>query len=273
MRPASLVAASLALALALGTAACVGTTGSEVVGFDAYAAGPEDARGPGYTFATGRGYAVTLDRMKLRVGGVYLNRSLPVSGGQERTCFLAGVYVGQVASSLVVDVLDGRLQRFPERGVGTRDRALAGEVWLTGRRVDADDDPSVILDVAGTARRGAEAFPFEGRLTIGKNRRPPTNDPVRPGADPLCSQRIVSPIPVDVVPEDGGALIVRVDPRGVFANVEFAELAPVSAGSSAYAFADGSAGQPSTALYAGMRAASGVYSLRWNASSNDGTKE
>jgi hypothetical protein len=259
-----LCAAALASALA---GACIGTTGSEVVAFDAYAAGPEDARGAGYTFTTGRGYVVTLDRMKLRIGGVYLNRSLPISGGQERACFLTGVYVGQVPSELLVDVLDGRPQRFPVRGSGTRDLARAGEVWLTGRRVDAEDDPSVILDVAGTARLGTSVYPFDGRLTIGKNRRTAQNDPVRPGADPLCSQRIVSPIPVDLTPEDGGSLLVRVDPRGVFANVEFSELAPVSVTPPAYQFADVADGQPSTAIYAGMRAAAGVYGFRWNASS------
>lgn len=256
-----------ALVALLVPCACIGTTGSEVVAFQAYAAGPADARGAGYAFTTGRGYAVTLDRMKLRVGGVYLNRSLPVSGGQERACFLSGVYVGQVPSELVVDVLDGRPQRFPTSGTGTRDLARAGEVWLTGARVDADDDASVILDVAGTARRGAETYPFDGRLTIGKNRRSVQTDPTLPGADPLCGQRIVSPIPIDLTPAEGGSLLVRVDPRGVFANVEFAELERVSEAPPAYRFADATEGQPNVAIYAGMRAASGVYAFQWNVSS------
>ncbi|MBS2016238.1 MAG: hypothetical protein JST00_25370 [Deltaproteobacteria bacterium] len=258
----------VALAIAALATACIGTTGSEIVAFDAYAAGPEDARGAGYTFTTGRGYTVTLDRMRVRIGGVYLNRSLPVSGGQERECFLTGVYVGQVPGELVVDVLDGQPQKFPVRGTGTRDRARAGEVWLTGRRVDAEDDPSVILDVAGTARRGADVFPFDGRLTIGRNRRPAQTDPVRPGADPLCSQRIVTPIAIDLTPEDSGSLLVRVDPRGILTNVEFAELVPL-AGSTppSYPFVDASEGQPNVAIYAGMRAAAGVYGFRWLASS------
>ena len=50
-------------------------------------------------------------------------------------------------------------------------------------------------------------------------------------------------------------------------NVEFAELAPVSVTPPAYQFADATEGQPSTAIYAGMRAAAGVYGFRWNASS------
>lgn len=258
----------VALVLAsIAPLACVGTTGGDVVSFDAYAAGPEDARGAGYAFTTGIGYEVTLDRMRVRMGGVFLNRSIPVSGGQGLECFLTGAYVGQVRSELVVDVLDARPQRFPTRGGGTRDRALSGEVWLTGTRVDAEDDKSVVLDVAGTARRGGEQFPFEGRLTIGKNRRPPPTDPALPGSKPLCGERIVSPIPIDLVPEDGGSLLVRVDPRGVFANVEFAQLDRVSTDPPAYRFADVTEGQPNTAVYAGLRAASGVYGFRWNSSS------
>lgn len=252
------------LVMGLLLAACVGTTGSEVVSFDAYAAGPSDAHGPGYSFSTGRGWVVTLDRMRLRVGGVYLNRSLPVSGGQERACFLTGVYVGEVMSPLVVDVLDGTLQKFEGRGTGTRDLARAGEVWLTGGRVDAEEDRSVILDVAGTARRGSTEIPFDGQLTIGKNRRTANGDPVRPGADPLCSKRIVSPIPVDLTPSGSGSLVLRVDPRGMFANVEFGELAKVSDAPLLYRFDDVDEGQPNIALFAGMRAASGVYAFRWN---------
>ncbi len=262
--------ASALLAGVLATA-CIGTTGSEVVSFEAYAAGPEDARGAGYTFTTGTGYTVTLDRMRLRIGGIYLNRSQPISGGQERACYLSGVYVGQLASELVVDVLDGRLQKFPAAATGTRDLARVGEVWLTGARVDAEDDPSVILDVAGTARRGADEVPFDGRLTIGKNRATKQTDPTRVGADPLCSKRIVSQIPVDLTPQDGGSLVVRVDPRGVFANVEFAELERVSTTPPMYRFADADEGQPNVAIFSGMRSSTGVYTFHFNTSSNRGS--
>jgi hypothetical protein len=251
---------------ALLGAACNGSTGSEIVTFEAYARGPDGARGPGYTFQTGRGYTVQLDRMRLRIGGLYLNRSLPVSGGQERSCFLPGVYVAEVPSELLVDVLDERPQKFPGLGRGTRDRGIAGEVWLTGARIDAPTDASIILDVAGRATRGGSTLPFEGQLTISANRRPQVIDATRPGADPLCSKRIVTPISVDVTPEDGGALTVRVDPKGMFSNVEFSELTPPEAAGRPYRFADTDIGQPNVALFAGMRAAAGVYQFEFNAS-------
>jgi hypothetical protein len=262
-RPCAWVALLAAIALA---AACDGSTGSEIVSFEAYAKGPEGARGPGYTFQNGRGYTVVLDRMRLRIGGLYLNRSLPVSGGQERSCFLPGVYVAEVPSELLLDVLDERPQKFPGLGHGTRDRGIAGEVWLTGARIDAPTDASVILDVAGKATRGTTVFPFEGQLTISANRRPQVVDATRPGADPLCSKRIVTPIAVDVTPEEGGALTVQVDPKGMFANVEFSELQAPEATGRPYRFADTDVGQPNVALFAGMRAAAGVYQFNFNAS-------
>jgi hypothetical protein len=239
--------------------ACTGTTGSELVTFDAYAAGPEDASGPGYSFVTGRGYTVTLHRMRVLVGGLYLNRSVPISGGQSRSCFLPGIYVGEVPSPLLVDVLDSRPQRFPGRGGGTRDLARTGEVWLTGARIDATRDPSVLLDVAGVALRDGVEQPFEARITISENRGPAVLDPARPGADPLCLKRIVSPIPVLLTPAQDGALLLRVDPRGMFANVDFSLLPPPAQPGDPWRFDDADTDQPSTALFAGLRSADGVY--------------
>src|SRR5690606_20472138 len=64
-------------------AACIGTTGSDLVTFEAFAAGPADANGQPLTFTNGRGWSITLTKAQLRIGAVYLNRSVPVSGGQE----------------------------------------------------------------------------------------------------------------------------------------------------------------------------------------------
>lgn len=252
------------LGLLLGVAACIGSTGGDLVTFRAVASGPRDidARAP---FVTGRGYEVTLTRATVHVGAVYLNRSQPISGAQATNCILPGIYVGQVLTGLDVDVLSPSPQAFSGLGEGTADRAMVGEVWLTGGDVTAEDDPTVVLDVAGTARRGDAIYPFEGRLTIGQNRAIAPSDPSLPGSNPLCKQRIVSPIPADITPTAGGELSLSIDPRSWFANVEFSEVRQVSTAPPLYRFADSPAGQPDRALFAGLRTSQGIYTLRFEA--------
>lgn len=242
---------------------CIGTTGGELVTFDAYAAGPEDAAaGEPYTFQNSRGYAITLTRATVHVGAVYLNRSRPASVSSSTSCFLSGVYGAEVTSGLDVDILSPDLQEFPEPGSGTTERALAGEVWLFGGRdVNAPGDSTLILDVAGTATKEGASYPFEGRLTISENRVVPPDSPAQPGADPICKQRVVSPIPVDLRLSPGDALVLRVDPRGMFANVAFAELEQVSDEPPLYRFRDDGEDAPSRNLYSGLRAAQGTYSF------------
>lgn len=242
--------------------ACIGTTGSDLVAFRAFAAGPEGVSGA-TTFTNGRGWTITLTRAKVHVGALYLNRSVPVSGGQERECFLPGVYVAQVLRGVDVDALDPRPQAFPEEGNGTADRAVTGEVWLTGGPVDALDDRTIIADVAGSATREGTSMRFEGTITIGRNRATAQTDPARPGANPLCAERIVTPIPIDITPTNGGSLVVRIDPRAWFANVELGELTPVSPATDLRRFPDATDGQPATNLYRGLRASSGVYTFSW----------
>lgn len=254
-------------AAALGTA-CIGTTGSELITFHAFASGPADlpadASKNGLTFVNGRGWSITLTRATLHIGGVYLNRSVPVSGGQSRQCFLPGVYVAQVLNGTTIDALSPSLQPFPDPGGnGTADHAVTGEVWLTGGRIDEQDDRTTIAEVAGSATRGGESMRFEGTVTIGKNRRTAATDPARPGANPLCAARIVTPIPVSITPENGGSLVVRVDPRGWFANVELGDLERVSPESDLRDIPDDSDSQPGANLFSGLRAATGVYRFEW----------
>lgn len=247
-----------------GSSACVGSTGSDIVSFPAFASGPADATGGPLTFTNGRGWRIRLDRARVHMGGVYLNRSVPVSGGQERSCFLPGVYVAEVIGGLDVDALSPSPQPFPTRGNGTADHAVTGEVWLTGGRVDALDDRTVIADVAGEASRDGTSVRFEGRVTIGRNRAAPSTDPARPGSKPLCGERIVTPIPTSITPSGEGALLVRVEPRAWFANVELGELPRVSPDSELARFVDASnADQPSENLYAGLRSSGGVYTFEW----------
>lgn len=250
---------------ALATA-CIGTTGSELVTFEAFAAGPgdipTDAPARGLAFAR-RGWSITLTRAKVHIGALYLNRSVPVSGGQERDCFLPGVYVAQVLSGMDLDALSPVPQPFPDRGSGTADLAVTGEVWLTGGSIDALDDRTIIADIAGTATRDATTMRFEGTVTIGKNRlRSDGTDPARPGANPLCGERIVTQIATSIRPTNGGKLLVRVDPREWFDNVELGDLEPVSPTSDLRVIPDDASNQPAANLYGGLRARD-TYRFEW----------
>jgi hypothetical protein len=249
---------------ALALAACGGTTGGELVEFDAFASGPEGAvAGSPYRFTSGRGWDVTLSRARLHVASVYLNQAQVVSVSQDTRCTLGGIYAAEVTTGLTIDAIDGAPQPFPARGRATSDRARTGEVWLGGGRGEDEVDPTVVLDVAGTATKGRVTIPFEGQLTISTNRRVPAEDPALPGRNPICKQRVVSPIPVDLTPNAGGALLVRVDPAGWFGNVDFATLAPDAVTPGLYRFADAPDDQASENLFLGLRASVGAYTFSW----------
>src|SRR5262249_36099932 len=145
---------------------CVGTTGGEVIGFEAAAAGPEYAvAGEALRFTTDLGWDVALTKATLHVGALYFNRSMPVSGVQQTSCILPDTYLGQVTSGLDVDLLSPDPQRFPTLGDGlTTPTAIAAQVWLTGERVDRQDDVTPILQIEGTAEKAGEVRPFTGTI-------------------------------------------------------------------------------------------------------------
>lgn len=248
-----------ALPLLFSALACVGTTGGDTFTFEAFARGPAGADGQSYSFTNGRGYAVTLTRARVHVGGVYLNQSRPTQVASNPSCTLPGVYVTEVTSGFEIDALSSELQPFPERGTAISEHAMAGEVWLTGGDVSDKSDRTVLLDVSGEARKEGETIPFRASLTIGSNRMRPA-PPERPGAEPICKQRIVTPIPVDLAPNRGGRLILEIDPGRMFANVEFRELNEEQNG--VFWFEDNNTPGPSLSLYNGLTS-TGSYSLRW----------
>lgn len=245
-------------------AACGDTTGGARVTFAAAAAGPVDATGGPLAFMNDLGYDITLTRARLHVGAMYLNQTVPASGSQETGCILPGVYVAQVPSSLDMDALSPSLQPFPEPGEGISSAALAGELWLTGGDINTTDDTTVILDASGTATQAGTSYPFEAQITIGRNRLIPSTDPAYPGANPICKQRIVSLIPVDLTPQDTGTLVLRVDPRGWFRSIDFSGLPKPSGGSLVYRFTNTNNNAADISLYAnGLRARTGVYEFSW----------
>ncbi len=250
------------LVLFLLATSCVQTTGGALVEFSATASGPADAvKGQPYQFTAATGYAVTLTRAQLFVGAVYLNQSNPANYSGETACILPGIYSGEVKGSLLVDALDPAPQPFPIKGVGTDSPTLAAELWLTAGDVNAVDDQTVILSVEGTAKKDGTAYPFSASFTIGENRRTPSS-PALPGSNPICKQRIVSPIDAPFTLAQGGTLNVRVSPAGWFDSVDFSQLAPVNGH---FEFFDGpSSRQPDIALYNALRAHAGPYSVSWS---------
>jgi hypothetical protein len=239
---------------------CVGTTGGELIELSAYAAGPEDAQTP-TSFENSLGYRVELSEARLFVGGIYLNRSRPSSVASDTSCSLPGIYVAEVLSGRDLDLLSAEPQPFPARGFATTERALTGEVWLHQGDVNQEAGGGVVLRVAGSAERDGQRRAFSGRLTIGKNRVVTPTDAAVPGQHPICKQRVVSPIPLDLRPAEGRALLLRIDPRAMFGNVDFDTLEEQQ-GELRFADASG-VNQASDNLYAGLRRSSGVYEFSW----------
>lgn len=250
--------------LALVASGCIQTTGGNLVSFEAQAFGdPAVVSGGPLEFTTPRGYEVRLTRAQLTVGALYLNNQNPKNYTTEQACIQEGIYTGEVRGGLTVDALNPVPANFPVAGNGTDFPTRAAELWLTGGDLLASEDKTVLLDVAGVAQRGAEVFPFEGQLTIGRNRVVPPRNPALPGSNPLCRQRIVSPIAFDATLAEGRTVALIIDPRAWFQSVEFAELTSVSDQPLLYRFVDDQASpaQPDKALYSAMRSASGPYRL------------
>jgi len=240
---------------------CVGTTGGNVVDFDAAAAGPADAHaGSTLDFTTDSGWQVSLATARLHVGAVYLEDAIPTSGSGATTCFLPGTYIAQVTDGLDVDLLSGTPQMFPTRGHGTTLFAGAGQVWLTDGAIDSATQPAV-LTLDGTATLGSDVRPFTASISISTSNRLPDSG-TSPFADPICKQRVVSPIPTDVQIEERGGLLLRIDPRLLFVNVDFSALS-LTADGSGYAFSDNSSDHPGTNLYGNLRSAGRLYTFSW----------
>jgi hypothetical protein len=253
------VSAILALAL-LGCGNT--TTGSALVTFTGVASGPSDATGDPLSFTNGFGADVTLTRARLHLGAVYLNQSVPSSGAAAVPCISPGIYVGEVFGPLDIDLLSSSPEPFPTPGEGTETTAKTAEVWLSGGDINAADDPTVILDVAGSATQDGQEYPFTGSVTIGSNRLPTTSNPALPGANPICHQRIVTPILVDLTPTNDGTLVLQIDPRAMFVALDFSTLTQTSDDPPNYEIPDTTEGA-GQALFKGLTANAGVYAFAW----------
>jgi hypothetical protein len=253
-----------ALLACLAFGGCAGDTGGQTLRFPVAAAGPADATPGGPLLFTSGGFTVTLALARLHVGAVYLNQGAPASGAQATDCYLPGTYVGQETAALDVDLLDPTPQRFPQEALGvTEPPALAEQIWLTSGDINAADDPTPILQVAGIAVGPAGNFPFQGTVTIGANHVPA--GAVLGGGDSICRQRIVSPIQQPVTLRQQGGLLLRIDPRLLFVDVDFSQL-PLDPATGLYTFSNDPT-EPGYAptgqnLYANLRSV-GPYQFVW----------
>ena len=242
----------------LSLVSCVGTTGGDVVDFDATASGPADA-GPGMQFTTDRGWHVELDKAVLHIGAVYLNEAVPVSGSQPTACVLPGTYVAEVTDGMDVEPALAGSATLPAAGHGY-DAARARRRGVAHRRRH-EPDPGRNADPRDSGNRdpGSVSIPFTGKITIGANRQPGNTST---SSHPICKERIVSPIPVRLSLTRHGTLRLIVDPRRFFTNVDFGQLQQFSSG---YGFNDDSSDQPSRNLYLDLKAASAAYRFEWEA--------
>ncbi len=249
------------------TVGCNGTTGSGLVSFSTVAAGSGDITAS-VPFETGSGYRVQLSRANLHIAAIYLNESVPTSGAQESSCVLPGIYVAQAFGPVDLDLLSATPVPFPFVGEGTATHAATAEIWLAGGAIDDPDDPTVILDVAGAADKDGVVWPFSASVTIGNNRAIPVANPATPGANPICHQRIVTPILVDLLPSDGGELSLKIDPRGMWNGVDFAALTAadqIAVAPPVYRIPDANGGVGGS-LYKGLVANAGVYAFTFRSS-------
>ena len=264
MKPQALLQTACLAACLL--VSCVSNTEGALVEFDAAAVGDEASR----HFVSPLGYEVRLEAAYLWVGAVYLNQSAPGNYTQETSCVLPGIYSAEVRGGLRVDALSAKRQAFPVRGKGTTDTSRAGELWLSSGDIDAPNDSTVLLEVRGEAAKEGKRWPFEAQLTIGQNRAQPPSNPALPGANPLCRQRIITPIPVELSLKSQGLLLLKVKPSAWFEKVDFSKLS--EEGAPPFRFQDMAAGQPDNALYSGMRANVGPYHFSFEENSHLATQ-
>jgi hypothetical protein len=214
------------LPMALVLASCgPSDTGGQLVTFQAFASGPSDVSGS-LDFDTGAGFHVHLTEARMHIGAVYFRLGQTNPGDANASCVGDTTYGLQVPGPVDVDVLSSQPQPFSVLGNATTDLDRSAEMWLVSGDINTVASTTVVASVAGVATQQTATFPFQGSITIGQNRLIPPSNPAQPGANPICKQRIVSPIPLQISPTVGGSLLLQVDPRPWLGGVDFSTLLP-----------------------------------------------
>ncbi len=214
-------------ALVLSAVAVVGChldSGSSIVDFLPYGAGPTDAVGS-IEFTSPLGFDVTLTKVSAHVGAVYLTTAVSGGDSANTSCVEPGLYIGEVPGAGNLDLLNPTPQEFTVTGDGTSGTVTTAEIWLTNGDINATDDTPVIT-LEGTAEKANEVYPFSASVSIGSNRLKPVTNPALPGLNPICKRRIVTVTTPPFSTENAENLVVRLDPRGWFNSVDFSKLDP-----------------------------------------------
>ena len=217
------IAGTLAVLGVFGVTSCTGNTGGELVGFTAYAAGVADGT---RELDMGLGYHVLLTAARVHVGVVYLRFGQANPGSANASCVGDTTYGLEVPGPVDVDLLSTAPQPFSYPGSATTDLDQSGEVWLVGGDINVTASSTVVVAVAGTATKAGAVYPFAAAITIGENRLIPPANPGAPGTNPICKERIVAPIPLQLRPTPGGHLLLQIDPAAWFDDVDFSTLLP-----------------------------------------------
>ena len=251
---ARLVAATSLLAAALGVTSCHLDAGSATVTFSAAAAGPTDANGQ-LSFSAGA-YGIVLTTAVMHVGAVYLSATTSGSSESNSSCIESGLYVGQVAGGMDVDLLSSTPQPFPVGGQGTGSLVSSAQLWLVAGDSSGDqtaasalNDPTStlpspgqleVVHLAGTAYGNGATYPFTAEVSIAvANRGVATTDPSQPGLNPICKRRIITVGTNLFMVEGGEELVVRIDPRQWFnAGIDFSRLDPDPGSPGSYVIPD-----------------------------------
>jgi hypothetical protein len=233
---------ALLFALGVALAACGnGTTGDELVTFNAYASGVAGADQP-FT-VEGQGgipaYSIQLTSATMYIGAVYFDESPPSTSFDAPVCNTGDVYAAQVPGGVLINLLSTQPQEFCAYGSGSADVALSWDLWLTDGDINQPNNtPTATL--TGTATLVSDptkVYSFGAIVGINPTesgagaRGMPASDPALPGAYPICKERILQLGGLDLPFYQGGTLNVTVDPRGWFAatgGIDFANLEPYS---------------------------------------------
>jgi hypothetical protein len=225
--------ALLALVLAVLALSCNGTTGDDLLTFQAFASGVPGAAEP---FTAGN-FTIQFTAVEMHIGALYFDESPPSTGFDTPLCIASGVYAAQVPGPVDVDLLSTAPQTFRVYGNGTADTALSWQVWLTDDTVGQDNidvaNVTPIVRMEGVATNAAgQSFPFGAVVTINSNRSTGGAQVATPGNDPVCKLRVVQIGGLDLRFFPGGVLRVTVDPRKWFTEqsnpIDFSRLPPIT---------------------------------------------
>ena len=160
--------------------ACNGTTGDQLITFQAYAAG---AKGAGEPFSS-NGYTIQLTYAKMYVGALYVNEAPAQNGSTFDTpvCIDEGIYCAQVTNGLDVDLLSTTPQAFPEQGTGSADLGQSWQLYLVDGDVNQPENQRLRCAPYGGPDRDRDARVGWQGVPVGCHRHDQRQQPRHAGA-------------------------------------------------------------------------------------------